>query len=169
MTHYPDAVWTKPQLIDHLSQTASLFQANVFKPSRPYTAQSQGAWLELIQAVSDMVRQSSLAGKRIDFTDEVSTRGDSQDITSLLDTMRPRAYLLHATGPAQEDLVFLDPMLNHVDGAARGHFSNGVFFICPHRSEQTFFIGGDRIYFYRHLMRAYLEAGDYLISVSTSD
>ncbi|QJW89976.1 hypothetical protein HNV11_11610 [Spirosoma taeanense] len=163
MIDYPDAIWTKPQLTDQLSQIAHLFQSPVFKPSAPFTPQSQARWLELILAISALVRQASLRGKRIDFTDEVGADGKPQDITSLLDVMRQSAFVISPVGPTQRGLTILSPGLNYFYGAGSGCFSNGLAFSCEHKNEQAFFIGRDRVYFYRHLMRAFIQAGRYLV------
>lgn len=165
---YPDAVWTKLELTDQLAQLAHLFESKVFKSAMPFTRQSQIRWIELIGAVSDLVRQASLAGRRITFTDEVSTQNDTQDITNLLDVMRHSAYVVGAITPAQRSLLFITPTLNYFGGVGSGYFANGLFFMCPHKNEQAFFIGRDRVYLYRHLMRAYVEAGRYLTSLPDS-
>lgn len=166
MTDYPDAIWTRSQLIDHLEKIACLLQSDVFNRSIRSTLQSQARWIELIRAVSDLVRQASLAGKRIDFTDEVSVQGKERDITSLLDAMRQHAHVVHPIMPGQGGLRVLSPAFNQFNGVGYGQFGNGLFYRCPHNGERAFFIGQDRIYFYRHLMRAYMEAGDYLTSLS---
>jgi hypothetical protein len=169
MIDYPDAVWTRPQQIDKLNKIANLFVSKVFKSSTPFTRQSQAHWLELIRLVSDLVRQSSLTGHRISFTEEVSIQDEARDITSLLDMMRQSAHLVSSVTAAQRDLLFLSPQLNYVAGAGVGQFANGLFFSCPHGDELSFYIGHDRIYFYRHLMRAYLEASRHLASLADSD
>lgn len=166
MIDYPDAPWTKPQLMERLEWIAHLLESKVFKPRMPFTYQSQLRWIELIRAVSDVVRQAALAGRRISFTDEVSAQGNNQDITSLLDAMRQSAHVVEAFSTAQQKVMVVSPALNYVNGVGWGYFANGLFFACPHLNEQAFFIGRDRIYFYRHLIRAYLEAGQYLLSLS---
>lgn len=163
MIDYSDKIWTKPQLIAHLENVAHLFQAETFLPTMPFTRQSQISWFELIRGVSDLVRQAERVGKRICFTDEVSPQHRHQDITSLLDVMRQSTHVVGPLSPNQQHLSFISPLLNQVNGVGSGQFANGLFFVCPHANEQAFFIGQDRIYFYRHLMRAYLEAGQYLI------
>lgn len=163
MINYPDTVWSKPQLLDRLSHIAYLFRSKIFRQSTPFTHQSQAQWIELIRSVSDLVRQSDLAGKRISFTDEVSTENESRDITSLLDGMCLSAFVI-TVGQADSGLTIIYPNFNHVYGVGVGYFANGVFFNCVHPRELAFYIGKDRIYFYRHLMRAYIEAGEYLIA-----
>lgn len=162
---YADAIWTKPQLIDRLGEIDHLLQSQVFKHAKYRALFSQKSWIELILAVSDLVRQSSLAGKRIDFTDEVSVQDQTKDITSLLDSMRQMAYLVRPILPAQHGLKIILPALNQMIGIGSGQFRNGLLYHCPYKNERTFFMGHDRIYFYRHLMRAYFEAGHYLISL----
>ncbi|MCK8495619.1 hypothetical protein M0L20_27385 [Spirosoma sp. RP8] len=169
MIKYPSAVWTEPQLIAHLEVMARLFQSKLFQPSVPFTHQSKIGWIELIRGVSDLVRQAELRGKRICFTDEVGTPNQHQDITSLLDVMRNSAHVVEPLSPDQQHLTFISPLLNCVNGVGSGHFANGLFFICPYPNERAFFIGQDRIYFYRHLMRAYLEAGQYLLFLPDSN
>ncbi|WP_461080409.1 hypothetical protein [Spirosoma flavus] len=158
-----DSIWPKPQLMEHLEQVAFLFESKIFLPSMPFTLQSQLYWIELIKGVSDLVRQSALAGKRICFTDEVSQQNQLWDITDLLDAMRQSAHVVGPLSPAQQHLTFISPALNQVNGIGWGHFANGLFFACPHPNERAFYIGRDRVYFYRHLMRAYLEAGNHLL------
>ena len=169
MIDYPDTIWTQPQRLERLTHLAHLVQSKVFRHGMPFTRQSQARWLELILAVSDLVRQASLAGKRISFTEEVSTQNDSQDITNLLDVMRQGAFMVQTSTFTQGGLTFLTPQFNHVDGVSSGQFVNGLVFNCPHANDQAFFIGQDRIYFYRHLLRAYLEASRYLMSLPDSD
>ncbi|NDU99319.1 hypothetical protein [Spirosoma terrae] len=163
-----DRLWSKPQLMEHLEQVALLFESKIFQSSGPITLQSQLIWIELIRGVSDLVQQSALAGKRICFTDEVSPLDQHQDITDLLDAMRQSAHIVGPLSPAQEQFTFISPALNQVNGIGWGHFANGLFFACPHPNERAFFIGRDRVYFYRHLMRAYLEAGNHLLLVTMS-
>ena len=165
MIDYPDAVWNKQQLTEHLTHTANLFQSKVFKLNTPFTQQSLVRWIELIRAVSDLVRQTLLTGKRIGFTDEVNSLDEQQDITSLLNSMRLSAYIVRPTTPAQHKLTIITPAFNYLYGTGRGHFANGVFFSCRYENELTFFIGQDRIYFYRHLTRAFMEARHYLQSL----
>ncbi|WP_461101400.1 hypothetical protein [Spirosoma koreense] len=167
MIDYPHAAWTKPQLIEQLETIAHLFVSKVFKPSAPFSRQSQLHWFRLIRSVSDLLRQSAQAGLRINFTQEVSASGE--DISALLDRMRQESFLITTTSPFQQrDLLILAPHLNYVSGQCSGRFTNGLWYCCPHPHELAFFIGQDRIYFFRHLMRAYLEAGCYLISLPDS-
>lgn len=154
--------------MEHLEQLALLFEAKICLPSTPFTLQSQLYWIELIRGVSDLVRQSALVGKRICFTDQVSQQDKHRDITDLLEAMRQSAHVVGPIAPAQQHVTFISPALNQVNGVGWGHFANGSFFACPYPNERTFFIGRDRIYFYRHLMRAYLEAEQYLMSLSDS-
>jgi hypothetical protein len=165
MIDYPDAVWNKQQLSEQLARIAHLFQSHVFKKSTPFTQHSQGRWIELIRSISDLVRQALMAGKRIDFSVDASNQHECRDITNLLDAMRPSAYVLKPKSADQAGLTILSPAFNHVYGTGMGHFANGLFFSCKYRNELTFFIGQDRIYFYRHLMRAYMEAKHYLQSL----
>lgn len=169
MIDYPDSIWTKQQLMDNLEQMSHLFQSKEFQPSTPFTRQSQLCWIQLIRLVSDLVRQSALAGKRISFTNEVSPHDPHRDVTDLLDAMRQLAHVVGPLSPDQQDLTFVSATLNHLNGIGAGHFANGLFFSCPFPNERAFFIGRDRIYFYRHLMRAYLEAGHYLFLLADSE
>ncbi|NDU95409.1 hypothetical protein [Spirosoma terrae] len=164
MINYPDSIWTKPQLIDHLEQLAYFFKSRVFLPSVPFTFQNQIDWIELIRGVSDLLRQTAMAGNRICFTDEVNDQDQQQDITSLLDKMRQMAYVVKSTALDHEQLTIISPTFNQVIGVGSGYFANGLYFACPYPNERAFFIGRDRVYFYRHLMRAYLEAGQFLLS-----
>ncbi|UFH54865.1 hypothetical protein [Spirosoma sp. KNUC1025] len=166
MIDYPDAAWTKQQLTERLALTTRLLQSEDFEPAAPFTSQSQTQWIHVICAISDLVRQASLAGKRIDFTQDVNIDDEGQDITSLLDSMRRSAYIVRSSMPSQLNLTILSPNLNHFYGAGAGHFSNGLLFACEYDNEMAFFIGRDRVFFYRHLMRAFMEARYYLLSLN---
>ncbi|MBD2752958.1 hypothetical protein [Spirosoma validum] len=165
MIDSPDAAWTKQQLTEHLALIAHLLQANAFKPATPFIKQSQISWIALIGAVSDLVRQALVAGKRIDFTEEVNSDDERQDITSLLDSMRQSAYVSSDNNLARPNLTIIFPNLNYVYGVGTGYFPNGLFFRCTYENELTFFVGRDRIFFHRHLMRAFMEARCYLLSL----
>ncbi|GAB2559737.1 hypothetical protein [Spirosoma areae] len=164
MIDFPDAAWNKQQLTQHLTHITQLLRADVFRRTSPFTNQTQAHWIELIRSVSDLVRQALRAGRRIDFTEDVGTQGKPQDITSLLDSMRRSAYVVGLG--TQPGLTIISPALNHFYGMGMGYFANGLFFRCEHENELAFFIGRDRIYFYRHLVRAFVQAGQYLTSVS---
>jgi hypothetical protein len=165
MIDYPDAVWNKQQLSDHLTCLSHLFQSKVFKKSTSFTYQSQIQWIELIYSVSDLVKQALMTGRRIDFGVDMSNQHEHWDITNLLDTMRQSAYLIKPTSDDQPGLTVISPSFNHVYGNGIGYFAKGLYFSCKFKNELTFFIGHNRIYFYRHLMRAYREAKHYLQSL----
>lgn len=112
MIDYPDTIWTQPQRLDRLAQLAHLVLSKVFNHGISFTRQNQVRWLGLIQAVSALVRQSSVAGKRVSFTEEIST----QNISSLLDAMRQGAFPIQAINPTQKAVTFLSPVFNSVDG-----------------------------------------------------
>jgi hypothetical protein len=165
MIDYPDAVWSKQQVTQQLIRTRRLLGSDVFTSKAPFSADTQAGWIELILAVSDLVRQSSLAGKRINFTNDVNMSGGQKDVTDLLDTMRNSAYVVKANPLTQSDLTIIHPAFNQLTGSGRGNFANGLFFSSSHKYEKAFFIGRDRIFFYRHLMRAFIEASRYLKSL----
>jgi len=165
MIDYPDAVWSKQQVMQQLTRTRRLLGSDMFTSKVPFSADTQADWIELILAISDLVRQSSLAGKRINFTNEVGLPGGQKDITDLLDSMRKSAYVAKANPLTQSDLTIIHPAFNQLTGSGRGNFANGLFFSSSHKYEKVFFIGRDRIFFYRHLMRAFIEASRYLKSL----
>jgi len=73
--------------------------------------------------------------------------------------MRMSAYVIRT----DKAVTIITPTINHFYGAGTGQFANGLEFNCEYEQEMAFFIGTDRVYFYRHLLRAFLEARRYLI------
>ena len=165
MTDDSDTAWNKEQLEQHLAGITQLLRLGVFQCSAPFTSHSQMLWVELIVNMGELVKQALKAGKRIAFTDEVGTNGKQQDITSLLQSMRQSAYLFRAGMTNHPHLTIISPIFNHFYGAGKGYFANGLFFHCKHEGELAFFIGRERVYFHRHLIRAFLEAKQYLTSI----
>lgn len=157
----PQDRWRFDYLMGQTIYLRPLFQSKVFAPTTPFTSQSQLRWLELIGLVDALLQQALLRGKRIDFTDEVDGQDPDTDATTLLARMRLTAYPLPSPG---RDLVLLRPDLNHHYGVGRGQFSNGLAFGCPYPTELAFFVGADRVLFYRHLRRAFIEARHYLLA-----
>jgi hypothetical protein len=165
MSHCPPVLWTKKQLTDHLAYTTRLFRDPVFHQTHALTAQGQTSWIHLIHAVGDLVRQAALAGKRIDFATQKPGPGKPQDITSLLDSMGQVAYVIPDLPRAQVRVTVIYPAFNSFYGRGEGNFANGHAFVCEHRFERAFFIGAQKIYLYRHLTRAFVEAKRYLKSL----
>ncbi len=165
MIDFADAAWNKKQFAEHHTHITRLLQSPVFTKSAPFSYQSQACWIELIRAISELVELALRAGKRIDFTEEVGTQDEPQDITSLLQSMCQSAYVFRPHTPVHPGLLILSPMLNHVYGMGNGYFTNGLGFHCEHDDELAFFVGRDRIYFYRHLIRAFIDASHYLQSL----
>jgi hypothetical protein len=162
MTVYPSKAWNKAQLKQHLNVIDHHLHEAAFNRNAPYTNLTQSLFIELLSLEGDLLQQSEQAGKRIDFLDEVGSNGKVQDITSLIYSMRQSVYNFNANRHTHENITVIVPDMNHFYGAGNGYFPNGLFFVCDHEDELAFFVGQDRIYFYRHLVRAFNEARTYL-------
>jgi len=73
----PEAAWTQKQVADHLTSITQLLRSDVFSRNAPFTGTTQTRWITLINAVSDLLRQALLAGKRIDFATESGTSSNA--------------------------------------------------------------------------------------------
>ena len=107
--------------------------------------------------------QAQLAGRRIDFLDEVGTNGRIEDITSLITGMcRHLDDMDQGINEPAPDRQTIPSVIRHFFGAGVGYFPDGLFFSCPYEDDLTFFIGRNRIFFTRHMVRAFAEAKSYL-------
>ena len=154
--------WTPKQLSEHLTVIDQMLHQHVFNRTAAFTNVTRTLFVGLIPLLGDLLQQSEQAGKRIDFLDEVGTNGKIQDITSLLAAMRRSLYNFAGSVSKDPGLTIVDPAINHFYGAGVGYFANGLFFRCDHDDELAFFVGYDRVFFFRHLVRAFNEAKMYL-------
>ena len=154
--------WTRGELNKNLDQIEQLLNQTCFKRDAIYTSLTQSSFIKLINLEAKLLRQAQQAGKRIDFLDEVGTNGRIEDITSLITMMSQFAFDFDKQTDNIRQEKILTPDINHFYGAGVGYFSNGLFFSCNHDDELAFFVGRNRIFFYRHLVRAFDEAKTYL-------
>ncbi len=158
------ALWTRGQLDANLIRIELLLNEPCFKREAVFTSLTQSNFIRLIFLEEALLMQAQQAGNRIGFLDEVGTNGRIEDITSLitgmcrhLDEANPK---INKASSDQQTI----PSIRHFFGAGTGYFPDGLFFSCPYEDELTFFIGRNRIFFSRHLVRAFVEAKSYLRS-----
>lgn len=158
--------WTRHQLNANLDQVEQLLNQPCFRRDAAFTSLTQSLFIDLILFEEKVLQQAEQAGRRIDFSDEVGTNGRVEDITSLIHIMSQSVYDFSkkSTGRIAETQI-LTPFINHFYGAGVGYFSNGLFFACEHDDELAFFVDRNRVFFYRHLTRAFDEAKRYLQKV----
>lgn len=163
----PDETWSRTQLDTNLSVLDQYLTHPCFKRGAIFTDLTQSLFVKLVLLEDKLLEQAEKAGHRIDFLDEVGTNGRIEDVTSLLHNCQPLLYNFDAASGRKanpEGLTILAIDLNHFYGSGVGHFANGLFFRCDHDDELAFFVGRNRILFYRHLVRAFNEAKAYLLS-----
>lgn len=160
---YSTESWTPTQLNSHLNHLEQCLQNDCFKRDALFTDLTQSLFSRLIIDVDDLLQQAQRAGKRIDFLDEVGTNGRIEDITSLIHSIRQAVSTVDKPTQTSTPNQEVDgPVINHFYGAGVGYFANGLFFTCSHEDELAFFVDRNRIYFHRHLVRAFGEAKTYL-------
>jgi len=126
----------------------------------PYNAVSWAVVSRLSVLVRDLVEKSdALAGKRVDFTDDVIVRGRVRDAASLITFMRDA--LCHI----ESDNHLLSPTTELTLIAAfgkakpnRSHPSGADIPPADYDDDIAFIFGVQRIYFRRHLLRAFRES-----------
>lgn len=160
-------VWTRDELNTNLDRIEQILNQACFKRDAPYTSLTQSSFIKLIGLEKELLEQAQQVGKRIDFLDEVGTNGRIEDITSLVTGMSQFIYNFDQNERDRlHEETILAPHINHFYGAGVGYFSNGLFFTCNYDDELAFFVGRNRIFFYRHLVRAFDEAKVYLQGAS---
>ncbi|MBD2699988.1 hypothetical protein IC229_05035 [Spirosoma sp. BT702] len=160
-------LWTKSQLSSNLNKIEQYLHNACFKRQASFSTLTQSLFIELIRLENELLHQSELTGKRIEFLDEVGTNGRIEDITSLIHNMSQSVHDFdkNAEMASSKEEKIITPHINHFYGAGVGYFANGLFFTCDHEDELAFFVDRNRIFFYRHMVRAYEEAKGYLQSL----
>ncbi|OIN57402.1 hypothetical protein [Arsenicibacter rosenii] len=161
-------LWTRGQLDKEIARIELLLNDPCFRRDATFDDATQSNFINLIFLEDALLRQAERAGKRIDFMDEVGTNGRIEDITSLITIMSRHIYEFNKKdggGGTLSDGKIISPHINHFYGAGVGYFPNGLFFSCIHEDDLAFFVGSSRIFFSRHLVRAFEEAKSYLQSV----
>lgn len=165
-------LWNRTQLNVNLNQLEHYLDHPCFRRDAIFTELTQSMFVKLVLLESALLEQAQQAGKRIDFLDEVGTNGRIEDITSLLGSISQSLYTFDSASISKDShatITIIRPEFNHFYGAGMGYFANGLFFSCAHEDELAFFVGRNRIYFYRHLRRAFDQAKGYLLSILSPD
>lgn len=153
-------------------RTSSGVQANTQRigailGSEIFTAQGSSnplflsALTELVIRVSDLVGKAAAAGKIIDFDDDVTKKGEIQNVRELIVFTRNAVCHISSNSHKLEDL---NAWLSFNAQVGYGCFAqiNGQRFECEYADDIAFFFGEHRIYLNRHLVRAFQEARDFL-------
>ena len=158
--------WTSAQLTTNLLQLEQLLHHDCFQRAASFSSLTRTLFIELLGLEDQLLQQAQRAGKRIDFIEEVGTNGRIEDISSLVHHMSQSVYDFEPEAASNTpNRQIITPYLNHFYGAGVGYFTNGLFFTCPYEDELTFFVGRNRVFFYRHLVRAFNEARSYFKSI----
>lgn len=139
-----------------------IFGTRIFEPENSDNPLKQSAFIELIILLQDLLHKCDHYDRRVDFDDHIFKNNYVHDVTECIKALRDfychvnsfkghlddhgnRVSFMWATGPCSLAMVG-DVDLN-------SEFSDDI----------AFFFGTNRLYFYRHILRAYSEAKERLL------
>ena len=105
----------------------------------------------------DMVARSErVAGKAITFKDDMTISGRVKDVASLITFFRDALCHIESDRNMASDLIYVS--LNVVFGKGIAANIGGFKMARDYADDVAFFVGRQRLYLHRHLLRAYGEA-----------
>ena len=125
----------------------------------------QSAFVDLIICLNDLMQKARLIGLRITFSDDVVIENGIADITDLIVVIRGAACHI----PSESRKV---ATTNHIFVFNRGHGITNVAtidtidLISEYADDIAFFYGHHRIYYKRHLLRAFNECKAILLPLT---
>ena len=152
LSHY-----TKAEIESDISRVEAIIRTGIFEAGAQRNPLFQSALTELLIRVRDLLAKSQNHARRICFTDDVMVKGHVTDVTSLVTFVR-------------DAICHIDSKKNdHDEIQARISFSAVFGKAClaqigatriesEYEDDIAFFFGSQRLYFKRHIMRAYREA-----------
>lgn len=113
----------------------------------------------LVICIRDLVAKSAnakIAGKPVDFTDDVIVEGRVKDVSSLIKFMRDALCHVESGDHMMDETNYSS--FHVVSGKSKGMKIPGYEFSCDYDDDIAFIFGRQRIYLSRHLLRASREA-----------
>ncbi|WP_128543359.1 hypothetical protein [Larkinella soli] len=142
--------FTEPEIKLRLGRIRTILDSGVLDAPNSPEDGLETAFVEVIDHLDDLLRQSDRMGYRVNFFEEVGVEGRIQDITALVAEVRQKI----SEFSGKQTTPFSDPRFHRYQDRGAGYFTNGAFFACDYEGETAFFVDNLRIYLERHIKRA---------------
>lgn len=139
----------------------SLLGCGIFDQQNTANPLFQSAFIEVLICLRDLMYKAGKYAKRIDFTDDVTVRGDVKDATDLI------KYVRDAMCHLDSDNHYIEP--GNMRASLNVLFGKGTLLklhdfeqSSPYEDDICFFFGSQRIFLKRHIQRAVEESKNLL-------
>lgn len=139
----------------------ALLKCGIVAPCNMGNPLFQSAFIEMLICLRDLMYKAGKYAKRIDFTDDVTVRGEVKDVTDLI------KYVRDAMCHLDSDNHYIEP--GNMKASFNVQFGKGTLlkigdFVqsSPYEDDICFFFGSQRIFLKRHIHRAVEESRNLL-------
>ncbi len=154
--------FTKEDIKDDISRIQELLQTEIFLPSNINHPLCKSAFIELLICLRDLMYKTERYATRINFKDDVTKTDKVSDVTDLIKFVRdalchpdiPNHYVEAGNFKATYNIAF---------GKCCIIKTNTIEIKSDYDDDICFFFGIQKIYFKRHILRAFEEAKEKLL------
>lgn len=154
----------KQDIITDTYRIGEILKTNIFSPENQQHTLSQSAFIEVIILLRDLIQKAKKYNLKISFKDDVLITDKVQDVSDLI------AFIRNAACHIESDKNDVDQSNNRIRfcvayGKCRFAEINDVVIASDYEDDICFFFGEQKIYLRRHIIRAFNEAKQNLISL----
>lgn len=154
--------FTKADIQTDISRIEELLQTEIFLPANIRHPLCKSAFIELLICLRDLMYKAEKYSSRINFDDDVLKTDKILDVTDLIKFIRdslchpdiPHHYLVKGKIKATYNITFGKCNIIQYDD---------IIIKSDYEDDICFFFGEQKIYFKRHILRAFKEAKEKLL------
>lgn len=154
--------FTKGDIEDDIGRIQTLLQTEIFLPTNINHPLCKSAFIDLLICLRDLMYKAEKYSTRINFDDDVLKTDKISDVTDLIKFVRdalchpdiPHHYLVKGKIKATYNIAF---------GKCNFMKMDDIIIKSDYDDDICFFFGEQKIYFKRHILRAYEEAKQKLL------
>lgn len=153
---------TKFEIKRGLDRVNEILQTGVIQNQRERNPLSQSAFIELMIVMNDLVGKCKRYAEPVTFVDDINVTETIKNVADAINFVRNA--LCHINSPNHNHaLANARISRNTVFGKAKLGMINGVLFESSYDDDICFFFGDQKLYLFRHIVRAHEEARSKLV------
>lgn len=153
---------TRNEIRFDINRIDEILRFNIFTPENLRHPLLLSALTEILIRLRDLLWKSKEFSKPVSFQDDVIIRGEVTDVTSLVVFVRNAVCHIGSTNH-DHDQMEARVSFNLIFGKGCLLRSGSVSIESAYQDDVAFFFGAQRLYLYRHIIRAFEEARDNLL------
>ena len=163
-TKSPEKILWEQEVLSDVTRIETLLACGIFEPKNRRSPLVQSAFIELMICLNDLLAKAKKETLRINFTDDVVISTGIKDVTDLVAVIRNAAcHIPSQTRYADDSENRI--MFYTVYGRQPAAFlfeKTGQILGCNYDDDIAFLYGNQKIYFQRHIRRAFAEVSEKL-------